>query len=193
MCIIGSVDSICRGSVDMRYMIISQLVSLYDVRFIFECFMTYNTPSRVKKHNESTEPKSCKMAKMCVSSSSPFSSDGLVQNVWLSRWFSHKTIAFYTEQYSKPSLFHNFEASWGGSNQSLRNYAFISDAIFKKTCMHVRIQDSWIRNMVVVFGIHCPGQWFFSQYCIHLLRKPRGQTCCSVVDGKLQNSLQQPF
>ena len=47
------------------------------------------------------------------------------------------------------------------------------------------IHDHWIRIMVVcmntgrVFGIHLwlsvlrePGQTFFSQYCIHLLRKP---------------------
>jgi len=30
------------------------------------------------------------------------------------------------------------------------------------------------------------GQWFFSQYCIHLLRNLWGQTCCSVIDGKRQ-------
>jgi len=108
-------------------------------------------------------------------------------------WLSPKTAAFYTEQCTSPSLFQNFEVSWGGSDRSLNNYGLISDTIFRTyTCVHksltnkaIIIQDCWIRNMVVctktgrVFGIHCwliawtePGQWFFSQYCIHLLRKP---------------------
>ena len=72
----------------------------------------------------------------------------------LSQWFSHKTAAFYTEQCTSPSLFHNLEVSSltrlaqgglasfllrpgnearakGGSNRSLKNYGLISDAIFK--------------------------------------------------------------
>jgi len=40
------------------------------------------------------------------------SSDGLVQNcVTISQWFSYKTAAFYTEQYTSPSFFYNFEVS----------------------------------------------------------------------------------
>ena len=39
------------------------------------------------------------------------------------------------------------------------------------------MQDCWIRN------IAWSGQRFFSQYCIGSLW---GQTCCSVIDGKLQ-------
>jgi len=80
----------------------------------------------------------------------------------------HKTAAFYTEQCTSPLLFHNFEVSRSGI-QSLKNYGFISDAIFKN-CTHTHkslsnetiiIQDCWIRNTVVnmktrrVFGIHC--------------------------------------
>jgi len=83
------------------------------------------------------EPESCQTAKIFFFLSSS-SSDGLVQNcMTLSQWFSHKTIAFYTEQCTSPLLFHNFEVSRGGSNRSLKNYGFISYAILKKlACMH---------------------------------------------------------
>ena len=55
----------------------------------------------------------------CFSSSSSsfflsffLSSDGLAQYcVNLSRWFTHETAAFSTEQCTTPSLFHNFEAT----------------------------------------------------------------------------------
>ena len=69
--------------------------------------------SKQKKHRKSTEPESCQTAKIfCFLSSSCSSSDGLIQNrVTLWWWFSHKTAAFYTEQCTSPSLFHNFEVS----------------------------------------------------------------------------------
>ena len=52
------------------------------------------------------------------------SSDRLAQYcVNLSRWFTHKT-AFYTEQCTTPSLFHNFEVSQGAHSHSLKNYDF---------------------------------------------------------------------
>ena len=61
----------------------------------------------------------------------PNQNDKLVQNcVILSQRFLHKTAAFYTEQCTSPSLFHNFEVSQGGSNQSLKSYGFICKAIF---------------------------------------------------------------
>jgi len=42
-----------------------KIVSLYDnLPFIFECFMTYNMPSRAKKHHENTKPESHQTAKM---------------------------------------------------------------------------------------------------------------------------------
>jgi len=48
-----------------------KLVSLYDnLPFVFECFMTYNTPSSAEKkiyiYRESTEPQSRQAAKMRV-------------------------------------------------------------------------------------------------------------------------------
>jgi len=76
--------------------------------------MTKNTPSGAKKHGENTEPESHQTAKMfsSSSSSSSSSSDGLVQIcVTLSRWFLHKTAAFFTEQCTSPSLFSRFEVT----------------------------------------------------------------------------------
>jgi len=71
--------------------------------------MTSKTHSGTKKHHESTKPESCQTVKKVLLSSSPSSpsSDGLV------RQFSHKIAAFYTEQCTSPSLFHNFEDSRG--------------------------------------------------------------------------------
>jgi len=53
------------------------------------------------------------------------SSDGLAHYcVNLSRWFTHETAAFCTEQCTTPSLFHNFEISQGTRNHSFTNYGF---------------------------------------------------------------------
>jgi len=78
--------------------------------------MMKNTPSGAKKHRESTESESCQTAKMSFfllsSSSSSSSSDELVQIcVTHSRWFSHKTAAFFSEQCTSPSLFSRFEVT----------------------------------------------------------------------------------
>jgi len=53
--------------------------------------------------------------------------------------------AFYTEKCTSPSLSHNFEVSWDGSNQSLQNYGSISKAIFKNYCMHAHNSLSELR------------------------------------------------
>ena len=111
--------------------------------------MTKNTPSGAKKHRESTEPESHQTAKMFFfllllllllssSSSSSSSSDRLVQIcVTLSRWFSHKTAEFFTEQCTSPSLFSRFEVTRGDSNRSLMNYGFLYNAIFS-SCVRMR-------------------------------------------------------
>jgi len=58
--------------------------------------------------------------------------------VTLSRWFLHKTAAFFTEQCTSPSLFSRFEVTQGDSNHSLKNYGFLDNAIFLFTwCMHI--------------------------------------------------------
>ena len=49
----------------------------------------------------------------------------------------------YTEHCTSPSLFHNFEVSWGASNQSLKNYGFICDTIFF-TCTQPMRTDLWM-------------------------------------------------
>ena len=92
--------------------------------------MTKMTNSSVKKHCESTEPKSHQIARILFFLSS--SSDGLVQIAWLftmifssiSNWAAYDPIAF-----------HNFEVSWGAWNQSFKIYGFICNAIFC-ICMH---------------------------------------------------------
>ena len=49
-------------------------------------------------------------------------SDGLAQRcVNLSRRFTHEIAAFYTEQCTSPSLFHNFGVSQGARSHSLKN------------------------------------------------------------------------
>ena len=106
----------------------------------------------------------------------------------------------------QPIAFHNFEFSRGSSNQQLNNYVFISDAIshlcmctnhlatkqlFKIAELDIRLW-AWRQGD---FVIHCrlsvwtkPGQWFFSQYCIHLLRKPvrTDFLLCYKINGKRQ-------
>jgi len=111
----------------------SKLVSLYDnVQFIFECFMTYNMPCSAKKHHKSTKPEShltTKIFFLFFRQASSQLCDSLT--------FMHKTAAFYTKQCTSPLLFQNIEASRGGSNRSLENYGFISNANFNKpVCMH---------------------------------------------------------
>ena len=97
--------------------------------------MTSNMPTGAKKHRENTEPESHQMAK-CFSFFFFFLFRQASSNcVTLSQWFSHKTAAFWPDQCTSPLLFHNLEVSRGGSNQSLKNYGFISDAIFKNWCM----------------------------------------------------------
>jgi len=127
----------------------------------------------------------------CLSSFS-CSSDGIVQNcMTLSQSFSHKTVAFYTEQCTSPSLFHNFVLSRGSLNYSLNNYGFIFDTIFftgrhahkslgSEMYLLLKIAELEIQLCAWRQGepvIHCwlgvgtePSQQFFSQ--IHLLRKP---------------------
>jgi len=99
-----------------------------------------NMPTGMKKHCKSTEPESCQTAKMFFhlsSSSSSSSSDWLVHNyVTLSQWFSHKTASIYIEQCTSLSLFHNFEVSGDSLNWTLKNYGFISDAIFNLKLTH---------------------------------------------------------
>ena len=168
--------------------------------------MMNNTPSGMKKHRESTEPEICQMFFFPSSSSS---SDGLVQNYTThSRWFSCQTAAFYTEQCTSPSPFHNFKVTWKASNWSLKNYmaSFVmpfsslvhmqtNHLATKQLLLLFKIDE--LKNTVVymetgrVFVIHCwlgvwteLSQWFFREYCYW--GSQWGQTCWTVIVSKLQ-------
>ena len=89
---IDSVESPCRDRADMQYNYAND-----NLPFIFECFPGHeDSHCHQKNHRESTTHKSCQTSKNHFS-------DGLVQTP--SRWFSHKTASFCTEQYTTPSLF----------------------------------------------------------------------------------------
>jgi len=89
-------------------------------------FMTNKTPCGTRKHRKGTELTTHKMGQMFFFLFSFFvSSDGLAQYCMnLSRWFTHETAAFCTEQCITPLLFHSFEVSRGTRNHSLKNYGF---------------------------------------------------------------------
>ena len=73
----------------------------------------------MEKHHESTEPESSETVKMFFFFL--LSSDGLAQRcVNFSRWFTHETAAFYTEQCTTPSLLHNIEVSQGARSYLLK-------------------------------------------------------------------------
>ena len=138
-------------------------------------FMMNNTPTGAKKkHCESTESDNHQTLKC----------------------FSVTHNGFHTKKQhvtlTSPSLSHNSEVSWGSLNRSLKNYGFITDAIFKNWCMctsHLATKQllfkiveleiqlcAWRQGeslaSIVDSVFEEPGQWIFSQYCIHLLRKP---------------------
>ena len=118
--------------------------------------MTNNTPSGAKKHHKSTEPESCQ-TKINVFLSSSSSSDGLVQIcVTLSRWFSHKTAAFSTEQRTSPSLFlclKSHEAVWTTHWRTMASFA----TPFFFMCMHVHKSHQWKRKIAELEKSWCAG------------------------------------
>ena len=100
------------------------------------------------------------------------SSDRLVQNcVTLSQWFLRKAAAFSTEQCTIPLLLHNFEVSGGALNWSLQSYGFICNYfLYFYACAQMTEQQNVIT--LTQESEQEPGQRFFSQSCIHQLRKP---------------------
>jgi len=85
--------------------------------------MTNKTPNGARKHRESTQPNSSKMAKLFFFFFFFLSSDGLAQYcVNLLRWFMHQTAAFSTKQCTTPSFFHNFEALQGTHSHHMLYY-----------------------------------------------------------------------
>ena len=134
--------------------------------------MANNTPRGMKKHREGQN---------CVT---------------LSWWFLHKQQRFTLhEQYTSPLLFYNFEVSQSTSNQSLKSCGFICDTIFFTCTLHTNhlatkcAQDCAELKVWLVCMETCRERLChplltravfeqslvndaFSQYCIHLLRKP---------------------
>ena len=112
----------------------------------------------------------------------------------LSRWFWHKTAAFFTEQCTSPSPFSMFEVTQNDLNCSLKNYGFLCDTIFSS---RVRMRTNHLatkcnynaRLLNIEILLVCReclkkawcGHWSLSQYWIGSLW---GETCCSVIDGK---------
>ena len=151
--------------------------------------MTNNTPSGAKKHCESTEfePKSRQTAKMFSFFFFFFfrrASSNLCDS--LTMIFSHNIFHWPVHQ---PIAFPRFEVTRGNYNRSLKNYGFLYDAIFFVIYVRMRTNhlatkcNYYARNTVGVRGAFEESLSFFSQYCIGSLW---GETCCSVINGKLQ-------
>ena len=108
--------------------------------------MTKNMSSSMKKYHESTKPESCQTVKMFSFFFFFYFRRASLKIVTLSRWFSHITAAFYTEQCINSLLLQ-------------KNYGFICKTPFSSlVCMCTKYlawiviitQDWWIRNTVRV-------------------------------------------
>jgi len=75
-------------------------------------------------------------------------------------------------------LFHNFEALPGGSSQTLKNYGFISDAIFKKTCS---MQTNHLATKRLLFET--------AELEIQLCAQRQGGSLASIADSVFESSL----
>ena len=147
-----------------------------NVPFIFECFMTYKTPSCTKKHRESTELESRQMAKLFFFLLFFFFRCIL-------HWALHQPITFHNLLKSHEAV--QTEAVQTGHWRTMAS--LVTPFLHLHTCAQIItniIQDFWIRNTVVCMKMGeslssiidsaqpASGQWLFSQYCIYLLRKP---------------------
>jgi len=105
-----------------------KLISLYNnVPFIVKCFNDQQVSQWREKASRRYQTRSSQNRRNVFLSFFLLlsSSDGLAHYcVNLSRWFMHETAAFYTEQCTTPSLFHNFEVQQGARSHSLKNYGF---------------------------------------------------------------------
>jgi len=102
----------------------SKLISFYDnVLFIFECYHDQQNSQWREKALRKYPTKQQQNGQIVFFFF--LSSDGVAQCcINLSRWFTHKTAAFFTEQCTTPSLLHNFEVSQGACSHSLKHYGF---------------------------------------------------------------------
>ena len=131
------VDSMCRDAntknLNLRN---SKHLSLYNnVPFTLECFHNKQHTQWCKKPLQKYQTSKWPDGQNVFLSSS--SSNWLVQNcVTLSWWFFAQSNSILHLQCTSPSLFHNFEASCGGLNWSLKNHGFICNTISSLVCMH---------------------------------------------------------
>ena len=122
-----------------------ELISLYDnILFIFECFHDQKDSQWREKASRKYPTKQQQNGQIVFLLLSFFlSSDGLAQYcVNLSRWFTHETAAFSTEQCTTPSLFHNFEVSQGARSHSLKHYGLqfgTPFSLFVLTHAHLKV------------------------------------------------------
>ena len=171
-------------------------------------FMTDNMPSGAKKHRKSTETESCLMAKHLSfifffrqASSNLLDSFTIVlaQNSRILHWAVHQSISF-----SQPK----FEVSQSSSNWSLNNYGSICDTLFYSLVHigqnHLATKHNYYSRLLNYNSL-CA--WRLGEPVIHCrlghglkrawstILQPNtayiywgslwGQTCCSVIDGKL--------
>ena len=119
-----------------------ELISLYDsILFIFECFHGQQDSRWHEKASRKYPTKQQQIGQIVILLF--LSSDGLAQYcVNLSRWFTHETAAFSTEQCTTPSLFHNSEVSQGTRSHSLKHCGFqfgTPFSLFVLTHAHLKV------------------------------------------------------
>ena len=158
--------------------------------------MTNNMPSGAMKHHESAELDSHQMAKMLFFLSS--TSDWLVQNSFtmvFEQYSSSLHWAVYhpitvSQLWSLTSQFELF-------TEELHMASFVTPSSFVRMCTnHLAMKCNYYSRLLKwkygwcawrqgesVLQCCCwlgvstePGQWFFSQYCIHLLEQ---RQCCN--------------
>ena len=181
-----------------------QVVSLYDnLPFIFECFITYNTPSSTKKQCKNTEPENRQMAFFFFffwQASSNLRDSFTVtfaQNSSILHWAMHQPITL-SQLWSLTKWFEPVtEQLWlhfklVGMHT---NHLAAKQLLFKIAELEIQLcaweqGDSLASIVDSVFEQSLHGQWFFSQYIWGSLW---GQTCHFVIDGKSSGQARIPI
>ena len=104
------------------------------------------------------------------------------QNSSIFHWAVHRLIAFF-QVWSHTRRFERLtEELWLPLRRHFSSRVRMRTNHLATKCNYIT-QDCWIGNTVGVRGMFEESLWLFSQYCIGSLW---GETCCSVIDGKLQ-------
>ena len=150
----------------------------------------HNTPGSAKKQRENTEPESRQMAKRQKCSSFFFFFSFFFRRASSKLWLFHD--GYYTEQCTSSMLFHNLKSHkavqtgyWTTMDSSATpfsklvcmhtNHLATKQLLFKIAELEIQL-CAWRQGESLVSVADSvfeqSGQWFFSQHCIHLLRKP---------------------